>query len=570
MEVSHNIKKLEDTIKMILLKYINKKQNLNFIMEELMYEKDYTNLDLESRKQLEIYPKESVHYALEKLLLLSVENSCQSWPKFKEKEEEMRTRILSHFYITLVHDLKHNNFNYEQTKDFEEIKNIYDKKIEKTLVVLPEELKTLVNSSKTITLNHMNNLNANGRTISLDGKKIGGIFLNRNSNIGYSNFVNKKDLLKTFNLSTNKKELRLKDGSITVYEFKKIINSLTQTLIIEKNNNIKNQDARIISDSTKKVGSLFLGNKGIDLANGTYISVDELTKVFNNYLHTKPKEIAQKIVDKKYKLKRMVAVAALATSLFGTAAMPKEVKGYEIENGQDDSSLEVNKVYPEEKKVTVVESKNVTVVQSTPQKVNIINHPKITKDPLQETNEILLKKEIANNTVSENSIISDKIEPEHQIKKEKIEEEIIPQVTVMKKAPEISIPDGSQITGQDIVNYAIQFVGNPYEYGGTDLNNGIDCSAFTQKVYSKFGITLPRTSAEQRVYGIDIGTSLENAIPGDLICYDGHVALYMGNGQIVHAATEKSGIKISRADYGKIVSIRRLIMQKEIETSKIK
>ena len=113
-------------------------------------------------------------------------------------------------------------------------------------------------------------------------------------------------------------------------------------------------------------------------------------------------------------------------------------------------------------------------------------------------------------------------------------------------------------SGSSVVNYATQFVGNPYVWGGTSLTNGADCSGFVQSVYANFGVSLPRTSYEQQNAGTEV--SYADAQPGDLICYGGHVAIYMGNGQIVHASNSQDGIKVSNdATYRTIVSVRRLV-----------
>ncbi|MCM1099885.1 MAG: NlpC/P60 family protein [Clostridium sp.] len=111
--------------------------------------------------------------------------------------------------------------------------------------------------------------------------------------------------------------------------------------------------------------------------------------------------------------------------------------------------------------------------------------------------------------------------------------------------------------GKQVAKYALQYVGNPYVAGGTSLTNGADCSGFTYRVYSDFGYRLPRTSTEQRNAGT--GVSYSEAQPGDLICYSGHVALYIGGGKIVHASTERTGIKVGNAEYKTILAVRRII-----------
>ena len=116
--------------------------------------------------------------------------------------------------------------------------------------------------------------------------------------------------------------------------------------------------------------------------------------------------------------------------------------------------------------------------------------------------------------------------------------------------------------GQEIVNYALQFVGNPYVWGGTSLTNGADCSGFVQSVYAHFGISLPRTSESQMYAGTTV--SYSGAQPGDLICYGSHIAIYIGNGQIVHASNSapypQGGIKVSdNAAYRQILSVQRVV-----------
>ena len=120
----------------------------------------------------------------------------------------------------------------------------------------------------------------------------------------------------------------------------------------------------------------------------------------------------------------------------------------------------------------------------------------------------------------------------------------------------IDSASGSEL-GKNIAKYGCQFIGNPYVYGGTSLTQGADCSGFTYRIYADFGYAIPRTSTAQRSCGT--GVTLETAEPGDLVCYDGHVGLYVGGGYIVHASTEKTGIKISKATYRKILAVRRVI-----------
>lgn len=112
-------------------------------------------------------------------------------------------------------------------------------------------------------------------------------------------------------------------------------------------------------------------------------------------------------------------------------------------------------------------------------------------------------------------------------------------------------------SGQEVVNYALKFVGNPYVYGGSSLTNGTDCSGFTMSIYAKFGISLPHSSSAQRSCGKEV--SYSEAKPGDIICYEGHVAIYMGNGKIVHASTPSTGITVGSATYKKIITVRRII-----------
>ncbi|GFI24472.1 murein DD-endopeptidase MepS/Murein LD-carboxypeptidase [Lachnospiraceae bacterium] len=116
---------------------------------------------------------------------------------------------------------------------------------------------------------------------------------------------------------------------------------------------------------------------------------------------------------------------------------------------------------------------------------------------------------------------------------------------------------GGSEMGKAVIDYATQFVGNPYVYGGSSLTNGTDCSGFVMSVYANFGVSLPHSSSALRSRGYDVG-GLQNAQPGDIVCYSGHVGLYVGNGQIVHASTSKTGIIVSSATYRNILTVRRI------------
>lgn len=158
-----------------------------------------------------------------------------------------------------------------------------------------------------------------------------------------------------------------------------------------------------------------------------------------------------------------------------------------------------------------------------------------------------------------------------QIKKQmaeikKLEEEEARRIAAMNKKPSssggkidpliITNAKGSAL-GKEIAQYAIQFIGNPYILGGTSLTSGADCSGFTYRIYQNFGFSIPRSSTSQRNAGRSV--SFSEIEPGDLVCYAGHVAMYIGGGKIVHASTSRTGIIIGNVSYKPIITIRRVV-----------
>ena len=111
-------------------------------------------------------------------------------------------------------------------------------------------------------------------------------------------------------------------------------------------------------------------------------------------------------------------------------------------------------------------------------------------------------------------------------------------------------------SGGSVANYALQFVGNPYVYGGSSLTNGTDCSGFVMSVYANYGVGLPHSSSAMRGVGYGVDPSQMQA--GDIVCYSGHVGICIGGGQIVHASTPATGIKVSSAYYRDILAVRRI------------
>lgn len=141
--------------------------------------------------------------------------------------------------------------------------------------------------------------------------------------------------------------------------------------------------------------------------------------------------------------------------------------------------------------------------------------------------------------------------------------------TVSKSVISVSLDNMNKLSSENtapslgtiVALYACQYVGNPYKWGGNDLENGVDCSGFVKEVYKRFGVELPRNSQDLREVGSQVCVGWNESLvkPGDIICYDGHVSIYIGNNSIVHAAGKKEGIKITKkADYRSVICVRRI------------
>lgn len=671
MDIGYNILKLEEILRKTIQNNLIAKKDIKYIIRDWLDEKEPFILNERELQEFKKYSASSIRLTLEKMILMSLESKAYKvsyWQVLKAKEPKTRTFMLLHYVDSLIDDIKKNVSSYDTNHNIEEIENFYHEQIKDSFQVLGDSINDVIANTKSISLNHMNNLNANGRTISVkdsndNEKRIGGIFLNKESKIGYANFVNKEDLLKNLKKSTNRREIKLQNGTIRVYEFKRIINSLNQNLTIKNNTNVKNQDARLIMENDKKVGNIFLGKKGIDLENGTYISVEELSFALNQYVQEKNKleKKAKKVIKRKGKIRQAIASFALATSILSTLTLPKvEAKedtniisehtldeskenltteevvlsALELKNAIPNNIVEVSNLAKEtidspmteifqqpllenaiveksqslqiedkpmmekaseiieetmssqpEEVVQIEQMEEPTELSSEAQEVEDMENEEIEEqtsvEEIQEENTIEEQKEESIELSSEAQEVEDRTNEElneqTSLEEEKtseiIEESPTQETTLNDTIPSSLNPEENLgiINGQDVVNYAVQFVGNPYKYGGNSLTEGIDCSGFTKGIYSHFGIELPRTSQAQRSVGTSVGKSLENALPGDLVCYDGHVGIYAGDGQLVHASGVKTGIKIGRADYNDIITIQRIITpQIEKEESKVK
>jgi len=251
-------------------------------------------------------------------------------------------------------------------------------------------------------------------------------------------------------------------------------------------------------------------------------------------------EVGQKMATVNTETLKVRSEASLEASVIGLVPGGEELSVLDEENGFVKVSIEEGDGWVSEDYV-VVATEYVTAESIEEEKARIAEEEKAREDAkkaAQAAEERMKAKEKAKE--GKNAEITDKSTSSES--------------TASQQATVSSSGSG---LGQSVANYAVKFVGNPYVYGGTSLTNGADCSGFVMSVYKNFGVSLPHSSTSDRYVGYNVG-SLANAQPGDLVCYSGHVAIYIGNGQIVHASTEATGIKISNASYRTPVAIRRI------------
>ena len=630
--------------RIVLEQYLNKlfdyilkeygENELKKLFNDLIAGKESCILNKNIQNELNKYSKDTIRLIIEKNILFSLENSVVNikktyWKVLKDRTPRMNYVLLSHYYEKYI-ELLRNKPTIYNSETIEELNENYNKEITKSMM-LNQNFDEIIKNTSSFNLNHMENLNANGRTISINGKRKGGIFLSKESVIGYGNFINKDDFLKK--IKNTKIYKVTNNGTISSDDLKEIVNNIEQKISISKTE--KNTIKSVIdSKVNRKAGNLFLGKDGIDLPNGEYVSVEELSLAINKFVTERNRKAKKnKIIKIKGMLKVGIAAASLAISLLTSAVSTNSKENIQsniIQYDADDLYSQNNKKISAKVVTEAVNSVNNLINDVDDLKLSEINNNDLSDEennkietenlifdekPIEKNNEDLLEnnslneessnlenlnQDTSNEEISDktNDVINEQIsndinedikesndsieqlendEVDNAIEKVQnqvdntleenelttkndnseltvlnLDEEEIPVQEVKDdfSNENVSLDDKTtEINGNDIANYAVQFVGNPYVYGGTNLTDGTDCSGFTQSVYSNFGIDIARDSSSQINSGTNIGTNIEDALPGDLLCFNGHVGIYIGNGQMVHAANPKRGIVINDVDY---------------------
>ena len=641
--------------RIVLEQYLNKlfdyilkeygENELKKLFNDLIAGKESCILNKNIQNELNKYSKDTIRLIIEKNILFSLENSVVNikktyWKVLKDRTPRMNYVLLSHYYEKYI-ELLRNKPTIYNSETIEELNENYNKEITKSMM-LNQNFDEIIKNTSSFNLNHMENLNANGRTISINGKRKGGIFLSKESVIGYGNFINKDDFLKK--IKNTKIYKVTNNGTISSDDLKEIVNNIEQKISISKTE--KNTIKSVIdSKVNRKTGNLFLGKDGIDLPNGEYVSVEELSLAINKFVTERNRKAKKnKIIKIKGMLKVGIAAASLAISLLTSAVSTNSKENIQsniIQYDADDLYSQNNKKISAKVVTEAVNSVNNLINDVDDLKLSEINNNDLSDEknnkietenlifdekPIEKNNEDLLEnnnslneessnlenlnQDTSNEEISDktNDVINEQIsndikedikesndnieqlekdEVDNAIEKEQnqvdntleenelttkndnseltilnLDEEEIPVQEVKDdfSNDNVSLDEKTtEINGNDIANYAVQFVGNPYVYGGTNLTDGTDCSGFTQSVYSNFGIDIARDSSSQINSGTNIGTNIEEAMPGDLLCFNGHVGIYIGDGQMVHAANAKRGIVINDVDYDNEKTLKAIV-----------
>ena len=610
MDLNYNMIFLQDYLK-TLFKYILDNRGpdaLKCLLTDLFEGKESKIINSKIQERLNNYSPETIKLIIERNVVLALENSVAGlnktyWGKLKDIYPNISKNFIILYFDKYINFLKNPTDYY--TKNIEDLNNTYDSAIKESMK-LKNSFEDVINKTSNINLDYMRNLNANGRTISVGENRKGGIFLSKESNIGYGKFINKQEFLSNIKSISKSHKVISKKGKISNEELENIVNQIGQTISISDNE--KNKNSRIIIDVSagRKAGNLFTGNNGFDLPNGDYVSVEELTLAINSYIKERDKKEEKiRIIKRKGIMRKAVAAALVAMSLL-TVKVEALDKNKQVNNEIEYDETANSKMVENINKTKIINSNNNVVIEKNNiEPTSVISNSNYVEPILEnsEVEEIVGTKELNqsldNAKTTEEVVIEETSEEQlEEIEIDKIKDTEINEKTIEIKEAEINNEDPiepvleesnideveepiiqnetiesnnvtNEVNGQAVIDYALQFVGNDYVYGGTSLTNGTDCSGFTQKIYSNFGVEIPRTSYEQIHVGENIGVDLDKALPGDLLCFNGHVGIYMGDGKMVHADNKRNGINVNNVYYDKNKELKAIIRFDEINHDEV-
>lgn len=610
MDLNYNMIFLQDYLK-TLFKYILDNRgpdSLKCLLTDLFEGKESKIINSKIQERLNNYSPETIKLIIERSVILTLENSVVGlnktyWGKLKDIYPNISKNFIILYFDKYINFLKNPTDYY--TKNIEDLNNTYDSAIKESMK-FKNSFEDIINKTSNINLDYMRNLNANGRTISVGKNRKGGIFLSKESHIGYGKFINKQEFLSNIKSISKSHKVISKKGKISNEELENIVNQIGQTISIS--DNAKNKNSRIITDVSagRKAGNLFTSNNGFDLPNGDYVSVEELTLAINSYIKERDKKEEKiRIIKRKGIMRKAVAAALVAMSLLTVKVEAldknKQVKN-EIEYDEEINSKVVENI---SRTKTINSNNNIVIEKNNIEQNSINSNSNYVESSLEssEVEEIVeikeLNQSLDNVKTTEEVVIEETSEEQlEEIEIDKIKDTEINEKTIEIKEAEINNEDPiepvleesnideveepiilnktiesnnvtNEVNGQAVIDYALQFVGNDYVYGGTSLTNGTDCSGFTQKIYSNFGVEIPRTSYEQIHAGENIGVDLDKALPGDLLCFNGHVGIYMGDGKMVHADNKRNGINVNNVYYDKNKELKAIIRFDEINHDEV-